>query len=453
MIAPARVAAFEILSAVSAGRADLSSAIARARTTLSDDRDRALASEIATGVQRMRALLDHLIVQFSKRRIDRLDPEILEILRLSIYQLLHLTRVPAAAVVDDAVNLAGRMGKRSAAGFVNAVLRTLARRRSSLPLPERPADPADRARAIDYLSVTLSHPRWLAERWYERLGFGAAERWMQFNNRPAPLTLRANRLRITPEDLRVRLASLDIAVAAGRYAPDALIVESGQSLHGSGSDDGWFVVQDEASQLVALLAGAHPGRRVLDTCASPGGKATAIAAALDEEGRVVACDVRDRRISLLSRTVKTTGAINTLIVRADLLSALPFRAEFDTVLADVPCSGLGTLRRDPDIRWRRHEPELAALAAAELRMLRHAAEVVKPGGRLVYATCSSEPEENEGVADVFLRDAPEFTPVDAGRAHPMLPRAVVDDRGDLRTAPDRHGLEAFFGAVFEKVRT
>jgi len=453
MIAPARVAAFEILSAVSAGRADLSSAIARARTTLGDDRDRALAAEIATGVQRMQAALDHLIVQFSKRPIDRLDPEILEILRLSIHQLLHLTRVPAAAVVDDAVHLAGRVGKRSAAGFVNAVLRNLARGRSSLPLPERPVDPANRARAIDYLSVTLSHPRWLAERWYERFGFGAAERWMQFNNRPAPLTLRANRLRITPEDLRVRLVSLDIAVAAGCYAPDALIVESGHPLRGSAGDEGWFVVQDEASQLVALLAGAHPGRRVLDTCASPGGKATAIAAALDEDGRVVACDVRDRRISLLRRTVVTTGATNVLLVQADLLSTLPFRAEFDTVMVDVPCSGLGTLRRDPDIRWRRQERELAALATAELRMLRHAAEVVRSGGRLVYATCSSEPEENEGVADAFLRDAPEFAAVNAGQAHSALPQAVVDDRGHLRTTPDRHGLEAFFGAVFEKVRT
>lgn len=276
---------------------------------------------------------------------------------------------------------------------------------------------------------------------------------MQFNNRPAPLTLRANRLRITPEDLRLRLASLDIAVVAGRYAPEALVVESGHPLRASGGDEGWFVVQDEASQLVALLAGAHPGRRVLDTCASPGGKATAIAATLAEDGRVVACDVRDRRISLLSRTVTTTGAANVRLVQADLLSALPFRAEFDTVMVDVPCSGLGTLRRDPDIRWRRQERELAALATAELRMLRHAAEVVKPGGRLVYATCSSEPEENEDVADAFLRDAPEFAAVNAGHAHPSLPQAVVDHRGHLRTAPDRHGLEAFFGAVFEKVRT
>ena len=452
MIAPARVAAFEILTAVSAGRADLSSAIAQARTKLNDERDRALAAEIATGVQRMRASLDHLIVQFSRRRLDRLDPEILEILRLSIYQLLHLTRVPAAAVVDDAVSLAGRVGKRSAAGFVNAVLRALARSRSSLPLPERPADPANRPPAIDYLSITLSHPRWLAERWYERLGFGPAECWMQFNNTPAPLTLRANRLRFTPEQLRVRLASLDIAVTAGRYAPDALIVESGHPLRSPGYDQGWFVVQDEASQLVALLAGAHPGRRVLDTCASPGGKATAIAAALEEDGRLVACDVRDRRIALLGRTVKTAGATNMLLVQADLLSPLPFRTRFETVIVDVACSGLGTLRRDPDIRWRRQESELALLATAELRMLRHAAEVVKPGGRLVYATCSSEPEENESVADAFLRGAPGFAPVDARRAHPALPPAVVDDRGHLRTSPDRHGLEAFFGAVFERGR-
>src|SRR6266852_1331597 len=160
MIAPARVAAYDILCAVSAGNADLPTAIAFARGGLHDDRDRALAAEIATGVQRWRAALDHLIVQFSKRAIDRLDPEIAEILRLSAYQLLHLTRVPAAAVVDDAVDLAKRAGKRSASGFVNAVLRTISRRRDSLPLPQRPTDPSDRDAALEYFSITLSHPRW-----------------------------------------------------------------------------------------------------------------------------------------------------------------------------------------------------------------------------------------------------------------------------------------------------
>jgi 16S rRNA (cytosine967-C5)-methyltransferase len=452
MIAPARVAAYDVLMSVSAGRADLPGAIERARESLGDERDRALATEIATGVQRWRAALDHLVVQFSKRPIDRLDPEIVEILRLSTYQLLHLTRVPAAAVVDDAVNLAYRAGKSSASGFVNAVLRAVSRKRPSLPLPQRPTDPADRHSVLEYFSITLSHPRWLAERWYDRFGFETAEQWLHFDNAPAPLTLRANRLRLSREDLQARLAALEIAATPGRFGPDALIVSHGHPLREAGLPGGWFVAQDEASQLVTLLAGPHPGPRVLDTCASPGGKATAIAAVLQEGGRIVACDVRRRRIDLLRRTVERTGASTISVVQADLLFSLPFGSSFDCVMVDAPCSGLGTLRRDPDIRWRRRADDLPTLAAAELRMLGHAAGVVAPGGRLVYATCSSEPEENEDVADAFLRLSPDFTAVDARAAHPLLPPLLVDNRGHLRTSPDRHGLEAFFGAVFERRR-
>jgi 16S rRNA (cytosine967-C5)-methyltransferase len=209
-------------------------------------------------------------------------------------------------------------------------------------------------------------------------------------------------------------------------------------------------VQDEASQLVTLLAGEHPGARVLDTCASPGGKTTAIAAAMEGRGLLVACDVRDRRVELLRRTVAASGAPNVRIAQADLSRPLPFAPGFDTVLVDAPCSGLGTLRRDPDIRWRRRELDLPMLAAAELAMLQRAAEMVAPGGRLVYATCSSEPEENEGTASAFLADAPAFTPMHAREANRRLPDAVVDARGHLRTQPDLHGLEAFFGAVFTR---
>jgi len=450
MIAPARVAAYDILSALSAGRADLPTAIAQARRRLSDDRDRGLAAEIATGVERQRALLDHLIGQCSKRPLDRLDPEIVDILRLSSYQLIYLDRVPAAAVVDDAVNLAGMVGKRSASGFVNAVLRTLSRRRRALPLPVRPSDPDDREKALDYFSITLSHPRWLADRWYRRLGFAAAEAWMLFNNAAAPLTLRANRFKTTPEALIDRLATFQVVVRAGRFAPDALIVEEGQPLRAPGSEDGSFVVQDEASQLVTLLAGARPGPLVLDACASPGAKATAIAASLPASGRLVACDVRGRRIDLLRRTVRATGAERISIVQADLGQPLPFTAQFDCVIVDAPCSGLGTLRRDPDIRWRRDESDLAALADDQRHMLRNAAAVVAPGGRLIYATCSSEPEENDQIAAAFLAEHRRFRARAANGIHPLLPAAVVDAKGCLRTAPDRHGLEAFFGAVFER---
>jgi len=449
MIGPARVAAYDILCAVSAGRADLPTAIAFTRGGLHDERDRALASEIAAGVQRWRAALDHLIVHFSKRTIARLDPEIVDILRLSAYQLLYLTRVPAAAVVDDAVNLTRRAGKTSASGFVNAVLRAISRARHALPLPPRPVDPADRDSVLAYFSITLSHPRWLVERWHDRFGFEATERWLQFDNAPAPLTLRANRLRTTPDALASRLAADGIKVSPGAFAPDALIVHEGFPLRGSGLADGLFVVQDEASQLVALLAGAS-AQRMLDACASPGGKTTAIAAAMEGRGLIVACDVRDRRIDLLRRTVAASGAPNIRIVQADLLRPLPFERGFDGVLVDAPCSGLGTLRRDPDIRWRRHARDLSTLAEAQQTMLRHAAEVVAPGGRLVYATCSSEPEENEAVAAAFLRDVPAFEEVDARSVAPGVPSAVVDRAGHLRTLPHEHGLEAFFGAVFRR---
>jgi 16S rRNA (cytosine967-C5)-methyltransferase len=449
MIAPARLAAYEILATLSSGRADLPTGIAHARDSLRDERDRALAAEIATGVQRQRAALDFLIAHFAKRPLGRLDPEVVDLLRLSAYQLLHLSRVPASAVVDDAVNLTGKLGKRSASGLVNAVLRALSRSRSSLPLPARPENETDREAALDYLSITLSHPRWLAARWLDRIGLERADAWMQFNNRPAPLTLRANTLRTSLPVLQQRLAADEVVTRPGRFAPDALIVEEGHPLRGPDAEAGLFVAQDEASQLVTLLAGDRPGPLVLDTCASPGGKTTAFAAAMRGEGLVVACDLRDRRMLLLRQTVHGSGAANVRLVQADTLVPLPFRQRFDTVFVDAPCSGLGILRRDPDIRWRRQEADLEALAAAQRQMIQHAAAVVAPGGRLIYATCSSEPEENEQIADAFAREAPAFTPVDARAVHTRLPRETIDARGHFRSEPDRHGLECFFGAVFD----
>jgi 16S rRNA (cytosine967-C5)-methyltransferase len=456
MIARARVAAFDILDAVSAGRIDLPAALARSRERLDDDRDRALAAEIATGVERWRAVLDYLIEAVAARAIDRLDAEVLTILRLSAYQLLYLTRVPAAAVVDDAVELVRRAKKRSASGFVNGVLRALSRKRTVLNLPPRPDDTSDRAAVLDYLAITLSHPRWLVSRWYDRLGFEATERWLKFNNVQARLTLRANRLKLTPAELTTRLAIEDVQVTPGHFAPDALIVEEGNPLKGHGGyglglANGWYVVQDEASQLISLLVDPSADLRVLDTCASPGGKTTAMAAAMEDRGLIVACDVRSKRIDLLKRTVAASGSAIIEIVQADAEQPLPFSRLFDRVLLDAPCSGLGTLRRDPDIRWRRREPDLGPLASAQFRMIRHAASCVAPGGRLVYATCSSEPEENDDVIDRFLSGDPGFTRVDA-RTIETVPAAVVDQQGYLRTAPHLHGLEGFFGAVLERTR-
>jgi 16S rRNA (cytosine967-C5)-methyltransferase len=451
MIAPARVAAYEVLRAVNANRADLPTALARVRQRLDDERDRALAGEIATGTLRWQAAFDYVIAEFATRPASKLDPEVRDILRLTMFQLLHLDRVPASAAVNDAVNLTRKIGKKSASGLVNAVLRRVSRERARLPLPRRPADPGDRAAALRYLSITLSHPEWLVARWLDGLGFEAAELWAQFDNSPAALTLRANRLRISRDELGERLASHGVETEPARFAPDGLIVRNGNPLATPLASEGLFLVQDEASQLVALMTSARPGETVLDACASPGGKTTAMAAAMRDEGVIVATDVRGRRVDLLSRTVRDLGATCVRVVRADASAPLPFTQAFDCVLLDAPCSGLGTLRRDPDIRWRRTPEDLGTMAAAQLDMLRMVADVVKSGGRLVYSTCSSEPEENEGVVRRFVSERQDFKEATLEQIPAGL-RGFLTSAGHLRTLPPMHRLEAFFAAMLVKTK-
>jgi 16S rRNA (cytosine967-C5)-methyltransferase len=219
------------------------------------------------------------------------------------------------------------------------------------------------------------------------------------------------------------------------------------------ADEGLFVVQEEASQLVALLARASPGERVIDTCSSPGGKTLAMAAAMNGRGLLVAADVRSRRVDLLRRTLAQAG-LAIPVVQLDLLAPLPFAAVFDCVFVDAPCSGMGTIRRDPEIRWRRTAEDLVELAAAQRRMLDHAARIVRPGGRLVYATCSSEPEENEEVVGEFMHGHRDFVPRERAEVVAALPAAaaaLVSSSAELRTWPWRDGLEAFFGAGLRRL--
>lgn len=443
MTAPARVAAFHALRAVDNGSADLPTALTRSRQHLSDERDRSLTADIVTGTVRWQRSLDHLITHFAKRPLAKLDVDVVTVLRLSLYQLLHLTRVPASAVVDDAVDLARLARKQSATGFVNAVLRTTIRQKHRLPLPPRPEDPADVDAALAYLGITHSHPDWLVARWLQRHGFDATERWVQFNNAAPRLMLRVNRLRATREQAQRTLEDDGIETEFANAAPDGLVVVEGNPMRRDA--DGLFFVQDEASQLVALAANAQAGEQVLDLCASPGGKTTAMAASMGDSGLLIASDVRPRRIRLLRETVRLSGAQHTHVVQVPARGPLPFPRTFDCVLVDAPCSGLGTVRRDPDIRWRRREAELATLADEQVALLDRAAETVAPGGRLVYATCSSEPEENEQVVDRLLAQRPEFA-LRSLASHPVLGR-FTDARGRFHSLPFAHDLEAFFAAV------
>jgi 16S rRNA (cytosine967-C5)-methyltransferase len=442
VIAPARLAAYEVLRAVSARKSDLPAALVRARSQLGDERDRGLAGEIAAGTLRWQRAFDTIIGAYAGRPLDRLDPEVLDILRLTLFQLLHLDRVPASAAVNDAVQMARKIGKSSAASFVNALLRRASRERGRLPLPPRVT--GDGSAELDYLERTLSHPRWLVERWRARYGFAAAESWCRFDNSPAPLTLRANTLRLSRAQLAESLRDAGIDTEPTRFARDGLIVVSGNPLLSPLAGQGLFTVQDEASQLVGELAGATAGERVLDACAAPGGKTTTMAAAMNDTGMLVATDVRARRVRLLAGTVRAAGAACVRVVQANAAEALPFPAVFDRVLIDAPCSGLGTLRRDPDIKWRRSEAEFESSSALQLRIITTAAGVLRPGGTLLYATCSPEPEEDEDVIARFLDAHPDFRAAPLHVAdHPEL----VSSSGHLRTLPFRDGLEGFFAAA------
>lgn len=446
MAAIARLVALQTLRSVHARGVDLATALDHGRRRLTDDRDRALAAEIAIGTLRWRAALDHAIAWAGNRNPDRFDATVLDILRMTSYQLLHLDRVPASAAVDDGVDLCRQQGHPRATGAVNAILRRISRDRSRLPMP----GPEDQ---LAHLSIAWSHPRWLAARWLGRLGFDTALAWMRFNNAPAPLTLRANTLRTTREALAASLDRLGVRTRCCRYAPDGLIVEAGRPLGTPLAAEGMFLLQDEASQLVGAFVAARPGDRVADACAAPGGKTAQLASALQDRGVLVAGDLRPKRLRLLRETLAAARIGSVSVILHDLLRGFPFSSAFDCVLVDAPCSSLGTIRRDPDIRWSRREDELPGFSARQITMLEQASGGVRPGGRLVYATCSSEPEENDSVVETFLASNPGFALEDPREASIPIPRGVeacLDERGCLRTSPYQHGLEVFFAAALRR---
>jgi 16S rRNA (cytosine967-C5)-methyltransferase len=427
MIATARRAAIDALNVIDAGNLDMGSAIARQRAGLTDERDRALLLEVVTGTLRMQAALDYQLSLRVKRPLSKLDEAVLRVLRMSAFQLIYLARLPASAVINDAVELTRRSGKSSAAGLTNAVLRALARDRESLSWPSR-------ENLLEYFSVVHSHPGWLVRRWLDRYGEPSTEAWLEFNNQPAAMCLAVNRHLATRASLAQELAGAGVETAPTERAAHGLRVIKGRAMSTAAFTEGRFIIQDEASQLIGELVSPPEGAIVLDLCASPGGKTIAISAAIGAGGVVVASDVRPQRVRLLARTLARCRVPNARVVHVPADGPLPFApGTFDFVLIDAPCSGLGTVRRDPDIRWRRSADDLPGFAAAQRELLSRAAGLVKAGGRLLYSTCSSEPEENEDVVAAFLDGRPDFS---QERSH--------------RTLPFRDQLEAFFGAILRR---
>tara|TARA_B100000686_G_scaffold257802_1_gene269942 strand:+ start:4259 stop:5632 length:1374 start_codon:yes stop_codon:yes gene_type:complete len=449
-----RHAVHNVLTDVDSDRYDLATALDRARQNLKDPRDRSLLGEITLGVYRSRSALDHIISQLSSRALSNIDNTVVRILRAALYQLVHLDRIPPHAIVADAVSLTRLVRVSSASGFVNAVLRNYTEQRRAITLPLAPSYDSDtnldREAAVKYLSVTLSHPRWVIERWLDRHGWPSTAAWARFNNLRAPVAIRPLLNRVSESTLTTQLRQSGVHTVPTRLAQHGLIVTEGTLTPSTGDPAPNYIVQEEAAQviseLVCNLTDQLNNPLVLDLCASPGSKTIGIACN-GKPVRVVASDYRQQRTALLNKTLGRHNLPNVSVVRLNAEEPLPFREVFDVILVDAPCTGLGILRRDPDIRWRRVAEELQMFSTRQLQMLKRAATVLAPQGWIVYATCSTEPEETNSVISQFLAEQSGFL-----ATRPPVPAllASTDNDGFFRTLPFRDGVDGFFAATLQK---
>jgi len=413
--------------------------------------DRGFVTDLVYGTLRWRGRLDYLLGFVLDRDWGSLEPRVATLLRVGAYQIALAERVPVSAAVDQSVRCAHALGIERAAGLVNAALRRLAREIGSIPFPPLSTDP------VGHLTHALSLPAWIAERWVRQLGAEEAAALAAASNRAAPLTVRVNPQRAEPQRLLEELHSRFPEARPCPYAPLGLRLGP----HGRpGEDpaflDGRFTVQDEASQLVVELLEPRPGEHILDLCAAPGTKTTALAERVGPGGCVVAVDRNRRRLALVGRACQRLGLENVRLQLLDATRPLPALpgAPFDRILVDAPCSGLGTLRRNPDARWRIRPEDPARLAEIQRALLRRALDCLRPGGTLVYSTCTLLSEENEAVVGALR------TALQAEGSRPLLPAprppwldrlqegAEGTTRGEdfLRTWPHRHDMDGFFAA-------
>jgi 16S rRNA (cytosine967-C5)-methyltransferase len=440
-VSPARSAAFEVLRRVEEEGAFASVVLAHAGDGLRVE-DRALCYELTLGVLRWQLWLDCVIGHYAGRDTATIDAPVRRALRLGLYQLRFLSRVPQSAAVNESVNLAHATGQRASVGFVNAVLRRATR--------EPEFDPATLARdELERISIATSHPAWLVARWAAEFGASEAELIARANNRTPPVAFRVNTLRADERELIAKLCETGVEVTASKIAEGAWRVAAGtggEALRALASG-GVVYTQDEASQLAGRAVGACAGERVLDVCAAPGSKATQIAVLTNDRALVVACDVYEHRLRTIVESARRQGIENILTVALDAEeSPLPFvDGSFDRVLVDAPCTGTGTLRHNPEIRWRITPSDVVELAARQRRILANAARAVRTGGRLIYLTCSFEREENESVVESFLAAHAEFR-----QARADAPTELLTPTGAARTFPHRDDADGFFVAVLER---
>lgn len=445
----ARLLALRVLLRVEQTRAyaDLALHAALAQSPLAGP-DRALATELVYGTLRWRGRIDWMLGRVLDRELEKLEPVVVSGLRIGAYQIAFTERIPASAAVDESVRCVNALGVERATGLVNAVLRRFAQEFTRIELPSLEADP------LGHLTHALSMPPWLADTWLRQYGAEEAAALCRALNEVPPRTVRANRLRTTRDALLEELRTRHPGAEACRMAPDGVVLgRRGDPGRDPAFLEGRCTVQDEASQLVVELLDPQPGERVLDTCAAPGAKSTAIAERIGPQGLVVSLDRHPRRLGLLRRDARRLGLENVRTHVRDASAPVADLLEdglFDRVLVDAPCSGLGALRRNPDLRWRLQPQDVGKLADAQRAILAQAASCLKVGGTLVYSTCTLLPEENDAVVTGLLDATPGLRLVARERLPATLAPALSAE-GFLRCFPHRHDTDGFFGARLERV--
>jgi 16S rRNA (cytosine967-C5)-methyltransferase len=440
-ISPARAAAFDILLRIDQQDAYASELLHSSRMETLSPADRALTTELVMGVMRWRSRLDETLAAASARSLAKMDAEVLTALRMGAYQLRYLDRIPAHAAINDSVELVKRAHKRSAAPFANAVLRKIAGTKVEPPSGRFIASTAE------LLARESAHPGWLVERWIAEFGIELATAICRHDQ-----CIPGTAIRLGDGEIETELQAEGIAFTPGVLLASARIVVNGDITRTRAFHEGRVFIQDEASQLVAALVGR--GSRLLDCCAAPGGK-TAALAARNPTAEIIAAELHPHRVNLLRKRVR---AANVQVIQADALS-LPTPGGFDRVLADVPCSGTGTLARNPEIKWRLKLEDLVDLHQRQVAILRAALWQLAPGGRAVYSTCSLESEEDEAVVEEVLQGEHEYELLDCRKELERLRLTGELVWGDLdlllrvqflRTIPGLQPCDGFFAAVIER---
>ncbi len=409
--------------------------------------DRSFLTELTYGVIRWREKLDWVIRHFSKITFGKIELETLNILRLGLYQIFFLSRTPSSAAVNESVDLAKRIRGKGGAGFVNAVLRSAIRQRDDIPYPDIAVDPAR------YISVVQSHPLWLVERWVREMGMEETLKICGFNNQISPLTLRTNTLKVRREDLIEKLREKGLNAVRTTFSEEGIVLQDAPPTSELPFlKEGLYIIQDEASQLVSFILDPKQGERILDACAAPGGKTTHMAQKMENLGEIYALDVSKAKLDLIQAMSQRLGTEIITTVKGDASRPLPIAQgmKFDRILADVPCSGFGTLRKNPDLKWRRSEGDIQRLSELQFSILRNLGEYVTGGGVLVYSTCTVFREENEDVIDRFLNKNPRFRLDSIDETLPVKIHPFIHD-GYFKTFPPRDRMDNFFVARLKKL--